>query len=128
MNYLELKEKQSHELNNFPMMWAFNEKQFNEGLERLRATKENLCRIPGGGFIKKTDAKAFEDMFIRHRQEMDAAISDDEFLTEALTYELSNHEYCITWDATDALNTLGIDRDNMDDRTKKCLATAKLQQ
>lgn len=35
-NYLELKERQQKEINEFPMAFAFNEEQLQEALKKLR--------------------------------------------------------------------------------------------
>lgn len=110
--YLELKNKHSEELNNFPMAFAFSDKQFQEGLDKLGVTKDEACSVPGGGFIRKTDSKALMDMFLRHSKEEEEAIAADKdgtgYIYQAFVYELNNHEHCITCDVTDTLDSLGL--------------------
>ncbi|WP_195336948.1 DUF7659 family protein [Paraclostridium bifermentans] len=113
--YRELKEKQGKEVNEFPMMFAFSNKQFAEGMEKL-GLKENetnkLLSIGAGGFIRKSDRKAFDDMFVRQEKELKNAIEEDltgeGFIYNMFNYELGNHEYCITWELDETLNTLGL--------------------
>ena len=113
--YRELKEKQGKEVNEFPMMFAFSNKQFAEGMEKL-GLKENetnkLLSIGAGGFIRKSDRKAFDDMFVRQEKELKKAIEEDltgeGFIYNMFNYELGNHEYCITWELDETLNTLGL--------------------
>ncbi len=125
MVYLELKRKHTEQLNNFPMEFAFNKEQFQEGLDKLGVEKENICTIPGGGFIRKADAKALGDLLLRQTKEMDQAMLDDDFLINAIEYELGNHEYCITHDPEQTLNALGIDLENDDERVVGCFKTAR---
>lgn len=113
--YRELKEKQGKEVNEFPMMFAFSNKQFAEGMAKL-GLKENetnkLLSIGAGGFIRKSDRKAFDDMFVRQEKELKKAIEEDltgeGFIYNMFNYELGNHEYCITWELDETLNTLGL--------------------
>ena len=44
---------------------------------------------------------------------------DEKFLVESIAYELANHEFCITCDTTDALNALGVDKDELEPNTLK---------
>ena len=115
-SYYELKEKQRHELEAFPLEFAFSNKQFEEGMRKLGLEPGDTAKIYGlagtGGFYRKTDAPAFQEMFDRHERELQAAIDSDEtgegFIFEMLNYELANHEYIITWDLGDTLRALGL--------------------
>lgn len=122
-NYNALKTKHGEEVNNFPMSFAFSNEQFATGLKKLGATREDVVSIGGGGFIRKTDKDAFLALFKRHTEEMEAAMLDDDFLTDAIRYELGNHEYCITGDETDTLETLGVVLD--DERKVDCFNKAR---
>ena len=53
------------------------------------------------------------------------AMLDDNFLIDAIEYELGNHEYCITHDPEQTLNALGIDLENNDERVVGCFEIAK---
>ena len=53
-------------------------------------------------------------MFKRHEIERKELKKDVKKLFDALVYELNNHEYCITYDVTDALESLGLTKDDVD--------------
>jgi len=123
MNYKQLKMRQQKEVNAFPMEFAFSDKQFEEVRKKLGPGK--LISIEGtGGFIRAEDKNSLRDMWGRHKQEMKDFLSGDENLTDALRYELGNHEFCITGDPSEACHTLGIDPYNLSDREKTCLKKA----
>jgi len=78
--YLELKEKHSKEVNIFPMMFAFSQKQFDEGMEKLGLNKDDtkqIVSIGAGGFIKKTDSELLDKMFEEQSKERKVAIEND---------------------------------------------------
>ena len=113
--YLTLKETHQKESDAFPMAFAFSNQQFEEGMRKLGldpSETNKVFGIIGGGFYRKTDAPAFREMLDRHEREMAEAIAADEtgegFIFEMFRYELANHEYCITWDVSDTLRTLGL--------------------
>lgn len=111
--YQDLKAQHSKELNDFKgIFFAFSNKQFIEGLEKLgiemSEAREKIASLPGGGYILKSRSKAFSDLFKKHNAEMKDFKADQEGLFNAIVYELGNHEYCITYDVTDALEALGL--------------------
>lgn len=115
-DYIKLKEKQQKEVNDFPMFFAFSDKQFAEGMKRIGLEPGDLKKIyklgNTGGFYRKSDAPAFHEMMDRHDAEMAAAIAADKtgegFIFQMFDYELANHEYCITYDLEPTLNALGL--------------------
>jgi hypothetical protein len=110
-SYLNLKKKHQDELDEFPMVFAFNEKQFDEAMGKLGLTAndtDKIYSIGGGGFIRKIDSDKLSEMFERHSKEMEEGMKDPQFVYEAFSYELSNHEFIVTGDSTDALESLGI--------------------
>ena len=116
MTYKELKDRQQAEINAFPFIWAFNEKQLADGMRKLGLNpdtdKDKLCSIGAGGVIRKTDAEAMREMFARHRRELQEAIAADKtgegFIFDMFSTELANHEYSYTGDVTDAVNACGL--------------------
>ena len=69
--YLDLKKRHEQEISNFPVAYAFNEKQLKEALEKLGATKEECVTVFGhGDIVKRENAKPFIDMLERQREEM----------------------------------------------------------
>jgi hypothetical protein len=119
--YQELKEKHQEEFNNFPMFFAFSNKQFEEGMKKagLKLTDTDKIYKLGntGGFYKKTDSAAFEEMNSRHNKAMNDAIESDTtgegFIYDMFRYELSNHEYIITWDLEPTLDALCLTADEV---------------
>lgn len=110
--YLDFKKKQQKEFEGFPIAYAFNDKQLEEALEKLGATKEECISVFGhGDIVRRQDAKALVDLFTRHDKELKEKLkSDPEFAYEAILYEMDNHEYAHNWSADeDVLAALGID-------------------
>lgn len=96
--YLDLQKRHQQELTDFPIAYAFSDKQLEEALEKLGATKEECVTVFGhGDIVKKTNAKALIDMLHRHTQETLDALKDPDFAEAAFLYEMDNHEYAINW-------------------------------
>lgn len=131
MKYLSLVNQHQQELADFPIMWAFNDEQFKEGMKKLGLKEDEtnkIYSIDGGGFIRRKDATAFNEMFERHEREMKEAFQDDDFAYDAFLYELANHEFCISFDYEPTLSALGITVENLvadDSRLMNILKKAK---
>lgn len=115
MKYNELKQKQQQEINDFPFGFAFNNQQFKEMMESfgLKETDtDKIYSIGAGGYIRKTDSKAMEEMFAKHEQERQQEINNDKdgsgYVYQMFKYELANHEYCISCDLEPTFNALGL--------------------
>jgi hypothetical protein len=135
--YLILKQKHQEEVSNFPMVFAFSNEQFEEGMTKLGLTAvdtDKVCSIGGGGFIRKEDSNSLSEMFSRHTMEKQEAISNDQtgdgFIYDMFNYELANHEYGYTQEIEPTLDTLGITADeiNADTRLLHGLNKAKRKQ
>lgn len=118
--YLVLKQKHQNEVNDFPMVFAFGNAQFKEAMKELGLTEndtDKIYSIGGGGFIRKTDSEAFNEMFDRHNKEMKEAIEGDTtgdgFVFDMFTYELANHEYGYTRELDSTLDALGLTMDEI---------------
>ena len=127
--YTELKAKHQAEVDAFPFGFAFNQKQFDEMMVKwgLKPTDiREILSIGGGGYIRRADADAMKEMFARHEAERKVTMQDDEYLFSMFNYELANHEYCVTYDVTDALDALGLTLDevNSDPRMTSALKRA----
>lgn len=110
--YLDFKKRQQKEFEDFPIAYAFNDKQLEEALEKLGATKEECVSVFGhGDIVRRQDAKNLVKLFTRHDKELKEKLkSDPEFAYEAILYEMDNHEYAINWSGDeDVLAALGID-------------------
>ena len=112
--YLSMRERHRNDYNNFPWFFAFNDKQFYEGLGKLglgRDEVEKVTSIGHGGYCRKSDVERLYDMGNKHKLEIAEAMKGEYFAEQALTCELANHEYNYTGDATDALMALGLSED-----------------
>ena len=109
--YLDLRDEHRKEFEEFPIVYAFNEKQLEEALEKLGATKEECVSVFGhGDIVKRVDKDRLIELMERHHEELLRKLKDDvEFAEAAFLYEMDNHEYAINWSADeDVLGSLGI--------------------
>lgn len=111
--YLDLQKRQQDEFSNFPIAYAFSEKQLEEALEKLGAKREECVTYMGhGDVIKRSDVPAFKAMLKRHTQEIHEFLQDEELAEAAFLYEMDNHEYAINWDGdADVLSCFAIDEE-----------------
>lgn len=115
-SYQELAARQQAEVNAFPFFFAFNNRDFEEGMRKLgldpSETDKIRCLGRTGGYYRISDADAFREMLDRHERERQEAIAadltGDGFIYEMFDVELADHEYGYTGDASDALCALGI--------------------
>ena len=120
MKYLKLKEKHQKEINDFPFGFAFSNEQFKDMMKKFGLKEKDTDKIyslGAGGYIRKTDSEAMHNMFKRHREEIENEIKNDKdgtgFIYEMFRYELSNHEYCVTYDIEPTLDALGLTLDEI---------------
>lgn len=109
--YLELKKRHQKEFEDFPIAYAFNDKQLQEALEKLGATKEEVITVFGhGDIVKRENVKPLIALLERHEQELHQKLRDDiDFAEAAIFYEMGNHEYAINYDGdADVLSCFGI--------------------
>lgn len=132
-SYNELLKKHQKMVDEFPMMFAFNEKQFKEGMEHLGLTEhdtDEIIQIGMGGFIRKTDKEAYHKMFNDISDELNHNINNDttglRFIKDMFEYELANHEYGYTRDVKPTLDSLGYSVDDIrnDEKLLKGLQSA----
>ena len=113
--YTQQKKRHQDEISNVKgLFWAFSNSQLEEGLTALNATTKDIVSIGAGGFILRNDIQAFKATLARHEIERKELKRDTKKLFEALVYELRNHEYCITYNAEDALGALGLTKEDID--------------
>lgn len=131
--YLEIKNDNQKRFNDFSenfiyWIFAFDNTEFNEKLKEHNLSKDEIISIGAGGFIKKEHKELYlqELKALRKGHAFNQIKDDDEEVKKAFKYELSNHEYCITYDLSDALNALGITEEKIqkDARLKKLLKEA----
>lgn len=121
--YQELKTRHQNELNAFEhIFFAFSNMQFEEGLKKLDTDTKSIFSMGGGGYVLKSHAKDLDALFTRHQQELKEHRKNRKNLLDSLVYELRNHEFCITYNVTDALEALGL---ALGDIPKDILSKAK---
>lgn len=130
-SYLQMKERHQREINEFPMFFAFDKKQFEEGMIKLGLKPTEVYKVymfgSTGGYYRREDSPALKEMFLRqHRETRRAMLTDDDFLFEMFNYELGNHEYIVTCSTEDTLEALGLNSDEIykNERLSKALQKA----
>lgn len=119
--YAEMKKAHQERINALPLMFAFSEKQFKEGMERWGLTENDTDKIyklgSTGGFYQRKDSTLIFSTFEQNENEMSEAIQADQdgtgFIKDMFLYELANHEYCITYDLEPTLAALNLSEDDV---------------
>lgn len=113
--YVEMTQRHEKEVAAFPMFFAFSQAQFNEGMKKLGLKPAEVKKVEPiglGGFVRKSDAEKLGTIFDRQAQELHEAIYADTdgtgFAYEMFRYELANHEYEVTMDATPSIKACGL--------------------
>ena len=132
-SYEAMQKRHQQEVNAFPMKWAFNNQQLEQGMRELGlnpSQTNEIVGIGGGGFIRRSDRQAFIDMFKRQNAEQKAALAaqktGDVYAYQMFLCELGNHEYVITGNLSDTLDACGLSAEqiNNDPKLRKALARA----
>ena len=121
--YRALKEKQRREVSEFPFFFAFNDKQFVEGMAKFGLTPDDTDKIykfgNTGGFYLRDDAARLREMSDRHELERESAIADDKtgngYIFHMFRDELEDHEFTYTNDLESTLDSLCITLDEIND-------------
>ena len=119
--YRTMKARHQKEVDEFPFFFAFNNKQFAEGMKKFGLNIEDTDKIyklgTTGGYYLRTDSDRLFEMFARHTEEMDKAIDNDAtgdgFIFEMFNEELADHEYIVSGDVTSTLDALGMTIDEV---------------
>lgn len=119
--YRTMRKKHQAEVDSFPMFFAFNNEQFEQGMRKfgLNPTDaDQIYRLGGtGGFYRKSDSSRLAEMFERQEAEFQTAIAADStgegFIFEMFNEELANHEYVFTRDVTETLNIFCLTADDI---------------
>lgn len=119
--YAEMKARHQERVNALPLKFAFGMKQFREMMESWGLTENDTDRIykmsGTGGFYLREDSDLIFNTFEENEIEMQVAISNDidgsGFIRDMFSYELANHEYCVTFDLEPTLDALGLSADDV---------------
>ena len=136
--YKEIKDRHQKEVNDFPFFFAFNNRQFEEGMASFGLTPNDADKIykisNTGGFYLRTDAERLHEMLTRHERELKEAIDADTtgegFILEMFDYELADHEYIVSGCVSSTLDALGLEPEDIekDQRLMHGLKLAKKRQ
>lgn len=115
-SYTHMEKRHQEEFNAFPMKFAFSNEQLAKGMKALGLNPSDTDKIfaygDTGGFYRRSDAPKLHEMLDRHERErqeaMNAEDAADDFIREMFSRALADHEYNYTWDASDALDSLGL--------------------
>ena len=113
--YDQQRHEQQKRMNDFLdqyAFFAFNEKQFSDGIAKLGTETGSIVSIGGGGYVLKEKIFSLTDLMKRAQRERKEALEDPEtgsqFAYNMFYSELANHEYGYTGRADDALDALGV--------------------
>lgn len=108
-DYAEMLRRHQQEINDFPMVFAFSDRQLEEALKKLSATIDEVTTLPGNcAIFRKRDVPAWYDLCKRQSNELKEAMKHTGFAEEAFLYEMNNHEYAINWEGdSDVLACFG---------------------
>lgn len=96
--YIEMKERHQRDFDELPLMFAFDRKQFEQGLEKRGWKEDQVVSMGCGGYATADGAKVIMDALKHHADELTAAMEDPEFAYGAFLYEMVNHEYSYNYD------------------------------
>lgn len=109
--YMDVRSRHQKEFDEFPIVYAFNDEQLKEALEKLGAKKEECVSVFGhGDIVRREDADKLIQLLDRQREELLQRMRDDPIFAEAaFLYEMDNHEYAINYSGDeDVLDCFGI--------------------
>jgi len=136
--YKEMFDRHQKEFNEFPMMFAFSDKQFEEGMAKFGLSPNDTDKVYSfsntGGFYLRTDAPRLHEILRRHEKERQDAIAagptGEGFILEMFDYELADHEYVVSCCVDSTLDALGLEPEDIekDLRLQHGLKLAKKRQ
>lgn len=111
--YAAFKYEEQKRFDAFPFGFAFSKEQYEKMKEELGVKDDReLISIGAGGYIRKSDESALDELVNDRHKRLAEAIAADEtgegFIKDAFLYELANHEYCYTYDLDDTLEALDL--------------------
>ena len=112
--YKELRDRQRKEYEAIPKAFVFTNEDFPKAMKALGLKPDEFDKVATIGYgclMRKESAAEFEGLSKKHRQEFFNEISEDTsgdgFIYDMFVYELAKHDFCVSYDSTDALDALG---------------------
>lgn len=94
------------------MFFAFDKKQFEEGMKKLglEPTETNkIVSIGAGGYLLKDKINEFENLTKKQKEELKQLRKNKkQFAADMFAYELANHEFGLTYDLSETLDALNM--------------------
>lgn len=109
--YLDFKVREQRLIEFLPIKFIYDgrKKMMEEfGLTDSPEDFDKICPIGCGAYCLKKDKNYIDDMFGGREKRLQEKMKEDDFLLDAFKYELSEHEYHLTYDPTLALRSLGL--------------------
>ncbi len=127
--YVEFLKKQERTFNALPLAYAYSEEQLKDAMKKLGVSSpDELLRGPSGCLFRKQDRELIHNTIRKLDTELKECLHESySFAYDAFKYELGNHEYCITYDAGDALTALSLNYDWDTGRCKELETNPDLQ-
>lgn len=117
-NYRNLKNNNQSKVDSFKdLFFAFSAKQFAEGMQSLKllpGETDKVVHIGSGGYVLKSEFPRFQSILSENQASLKSFLATKEGLLDALEYELANHEYAYTYEANEAIESLGLDPETID--------------
>lgn len=108
----ERHQKEFNEFTNKNMFFAFDKKQFEEGMKKLglEPTETNkIVSIGAGGYLLKDKIDDLKRLSKKQKEELKQLRKNKkQFATDLFTYELANHEFDLTYDLSETLDALNM--------------------
>jgi len=113
--YQITKERHQKEFNDFSkrsIFFAFDKKQFEEGMKKLglEPTETNkIVSIGAGGYLLKDKVNELKSLSKKQKEELKQLRKNKkQFAAGMFAYELANHEFGLTYDLSETLDALGM--------------------
>lgn len=125
--YVEFKKRKQKKINDFDMFFAFDNKQLENGLEKLNVNKNEIVSIGMNGFIRKSDVQKFKNMLNNFKEEHTKNMKNDDYVYHMFKYQMANHDYIITYDDEEILDVCNVNEHQFieDERMKSIYVKAK---
>lgn len=113
--YKITKERHQREFNDFSkknIFFAFDKKQFEEGMKKLGldpSETNKIVSIGAGGYLLKDKVNELKNLSKRQKEELKQLRKNKkQFAASMFAYELANHEFGLTYDLSETLDALGM--------------------
>lgn len=105
--YVETKQKA---FNKLPIFFAFTKSTLIEEMGKVGLQPSETSKIVSigyGGFMKKEDLPLYQEHIVQWKHKFKELLLNEDFVLDMFQYELSNHEYSVTYEDEDTLNACG---------------------